>query len=106
MKIDNKKLLLTYADREKLQEVFRKGYNLKQISKSVEDNPNLTEYQIKKEVMLGLREEEYEKKLYGLYKPERVVLSILQSYFDDDSIEAFVKWFKSKEYLEEEKNNG
>ncbi|WP_281666053.1 hypothetical protein [Gemella morbillorum] len=84
---------LTYQDRLDLKKALSKGYTLEYLA----NNTELTSYAIRKEVRAGLSEEEWALKLYGLYEPEKAIYYQISKIVDEDSIKAFVKWWKNEQ---------
>ena len=83
-----------YGARKRLKEMLEQGYSPGRISKEI---PEIKYGMYVKEVKLGMSEENYNKRLYGTYSPERAIYSLIKKDFTDEEIEVAYKYMKELE---------
>lgn len=89
--MEEKRTRFTYQDRVELKEALSQGFSLEYLA----NNSDFSYHAIRKEVKAGLKKED--EKLYGRYDIGLAVYTRISSLIDDDSIDAFVKWWKERE---------
>lgn len=78
----------TWKERQELKKALSLGYTIERLASET----GLSPFTIRTEIKDGMLEEDYKKRLYGTYCPELAIYEKIKKDFDEESIEAFIKW--------------